>query len=377
MIVNGSASKVFRDVGPRDVRPFVFSMDAAERRAEVEAIVANARAFGIDGLTPANIGKMIAAMDDLTGTITTPSVAVPLQFLQTWLPGFVEIVTAARNIDDLVGIMTAGSWEDDEVVQGTLEQTGTAVPYNDYTNVPLSSWNANWERRTVVRFEEGLQVGVLEEARAAKVNINSAEQKRGAATLALEIQRNRVGFYGFNNGANRTYGFLNDPNLPAASAFPNGVSTSPLWSTKTFAEIQKDIRLMIVAVRTASGNTVDPTKVNLTLALPTASVDYLSTTTDQGVSVQDWLTKAYPKIRVVSATELNAAVGGQNEAYLYAETVNDTSTDDKRTFSQIVPAKFRLVGVEAKAKGYKEDYSNATAGVLLKRPYAVVRRYGC
>lgn len=371
-----AVSKVIRDVGPRDIRPFVFSMDAAERVAEISAVMENCRAFGIDGLTPANIGKMIAAMDDLQGLTTTASVGTPLQFLQTWLPGFVEIITASRNIDDLVGILTAGAWEDDEVVQGTLEQTGTAVPYNDYTNIPLSSWNLNLERRTIVRFEEGLQVGVLEEARAARVKINSAEQKRGAATLALEIQRNRVGFYGFNSGANRTYGFLNDPNLPAASALPNGASASPLWSSKTFQEIQKDIRLMVVAVRGQSGNTVDPTKVNLTLALPTAAVDYLSTTTDQGISVTDWMNKAYPKVRVVVAPELNAAVGGQNEAYLYAETVNDTSTDDKRTFSQIVPTKFRLVGVEAKAKAYKEDYSNATAGVLLKRPYAVVRRYG-
>jgi len=28
------------------------------------------------------------------------------------------------------------------------------------------------------------------------------------------------------------------------------------------------------------------------------------------------------------------------------------------------------------AKAYEEDYSNATAGVLLKRPYAVVRYSG-
>jgi len=372
-------STVHRHVGPRDFKPFVFSLDSAERNAQVAAFIPRLRELGIDGLTPGNVARMAAgtAMDDQEGTITTPSVVVPLQFLQSWLPGFVEIITQARNIDELVGMSTIGDWADEEIVQGTLEQLGTAVIYNDYTNVPLSSWNANWERRTIVRSEEGLSVGVLEEARAAKVQINSSEQKRGAATLALEIQRNYIGFYGFNGGNNRTYGFLNDPNLPAATVFPNGVSGNPLWSGKTFAEIQKDIRIMVVALRQQSGDQVDPEKVNMTLALATATVDYLSTTTDQGVSVRDWMTKAYPKIRVVSAPELNNAISGtSNEAYLYAESVQDTSTDDKRTWIQPVPAKFRLVGVEARAKGYKEDYSNATAGVLLKRPYAVVRRYG-
>jgi hypothetical protein len=44
---------------------------------------------------------------------------------------------------------------------------------------------------------------------------------------------------------------------------------------------------------------------------------------------------------------------------------------------QVVPSKFQVLGVEKGAKGYKEDYSNATAGVFCKRPFAVVRRTGC
>ena len=43
---------------------------------------------------------------------------------------------------------------------------------------------------------------------------------------------------------------------------------------------------------------------------------------------------------------------------------------------QVVPAKFRVVGVAKDTKGYEEDYSNATAGVMCKRPYAVVRYTG-
>ena len=79
-----------------------------------------------------------------------------------------------------------------------------------------------------------MTVGRLEELRAAAIRSNSPENKRGAAANSLEIERNRVGFNGYNNGANRTYGFLNSTDLPAYVNVPNGASGSSLWSMKTF-----------------------------------------------------------------------------------------------------------------------------------------------
>lgn len=354
-------------IGPRDVKPL--ALVAAQIDA---ALINDLPLLGI-GLDERTLIQMAAsAMDAVEPTVTTGSIATPIQFLQNWLPGFVNIITQARKIDRLVGISAVGSWEDEEVVQGTMELTGTSVPYTDWGNIPYSSWNATYERRTVVRFEEGMFVGKLEDARAARARINSGDRKRAAAALALEIQRNRIGFYGFNAGANRTYGFLNDPALPAYTNFATGN-----WNTATFDQITADIRGMFAALRTQSGDTVDPDEVNTTLAISTNRVDFLSTTTALGMSVRDWLTKTYPKARVESAPELNLANGGANVVYLYAETVvADGSDDDGRVFAQIVPDKFRVIGVDQRAKGYEEDYTNATAGVLLKRPYAVVRRSG-
>lgn len=358
-------NKVLASVGPRDVKPLVLAANQIDARA-----FADLPLIGI-GLDERMLNKMASGMDAIEPTITTASIPTPIQFLQNWLPGLVKIITAARKIDDLVGLQTAGSWEDEEVVQGVLELTGVSVPYGDYNNVPLSSWNLNFERRTVVRFEEGMQVGKLEEARASRVNVDSGASKRESAALALEIQRNRVGFLGYNSGAGRTYGFLNDPSLPAYSNLPTGG-----WATATFLEITADIRSMIQALRTQSQDTIDPESVDLTLALATDVVDYLTTTSDFGISVRDWLTKTYPRVRIVSAPELNDANGGANVAYLYAESVADQSTDGGRTFIQVVPTKFQVLGVEQKAKGYLEDYTNATAGIMCKRPYAVIRRSG-
>lgn len=341
--------------------------------------VGNYRDLAAIGIGLRHVPQMAAAlaMDDAQALTTTASITTPVQFLQTWLPGFVRVVTKARKIDELIGITTAGSWEDEEVVQGVMELTGQAIPYGDFTNVPFSNWNANFERRTVVRFEQGLKIGTLEEARAARMRANSAQGKREASGLALEIQRNRVGFYGYNSGNNRTYGFLNDPNLPAYVTVPNGAGGSPLWTQKTFFEIVADIVAALAALRTQSGDLIDPEKDQITLALGTSRRDSLATLNSLGTqSVYQWLRGTYPNVRIVSAPELDGANGGANVFYMYAENVADSGTDDGRTFLQIVPAKFQTLGVEKTAKGYVEDYANATAGVFVKRPYAVVRRSG-
>lgn len=364
-------------LGPREVGVMPFSEDDVQSSWRALSNV------GIH-IQPSQVRDMMLhiAMDaaDVTPAplpgLTSPSIVTPVQFLQNWLPGFVRTITAARLIDDLVGISTVGAFEDEEIVQGMLEQLGVAEPYGDYTAIPFSSWNPAWESRTVVRFEKGLQVGVLESMRAARVKIDSASEKRGAAGVALDIQRNNVGFFGYNDGANRTFGFLNDPNLLAALAVPAGAATTTTWATKTFLEITADIRLALMTLRVVSQEMIDPQRDAITMVLPTNVREYMTVTSNFGNSVRQWLRENFPNVREMSAPQLQAAIGGQNVAYFYAESVNDGSSDDSRTWQQCVPSKFMTIGVEKRAKSYVEDYANATAGVLLKRPYAVVRLVG-
>ena len=360
----------------RDVRPIEMTAeDCAQYGALSQVGITLSPSFVRDQI--AHMGLDGMSMDDAQGLVTTASISNPVQFLQSWLPGFVRIMTAARRIDEIVGITTAGKWDDEEVIQGVLEPLGEAAPYGDYTNIPLGSWNVNFERRTVLRFEKGIKVGLLEDARSARVRINNAAEKRAAAAQALDITRNRIGFYGYNGGANRTYGFLNDPSLPAyVTAAASGAGSSTLWSAKSFLNITADIRSMFAHLQTASQDQIDPVRTPTTLTVATAVAQYLTVTSDFGISVLDWLAKTYPKCRVISAPELNAANGGANVAYLHADKVEDGGSDGGATFAQIVPAKFQALGTEKQAKGYVEDFSNATAGIFVKRPFAVFRLSG-
>lgn len=313
----------------------------------------------------------VYAMDSLPASITTPSISTPLQFLQYFMPKAIYTATAARKIDELVGRNIVASWEDEEVVTPVIERLGGVRPYGDFVSTQLSSVNVNYERRTIVRFETGIEVTTLEEQRAAKAKINNAEQKRNAAITALAIEQNRIGFYGYNDGQNRTYGFLNDPNLPAYSTVATGASTSTQWKYKTFQEIIADIRAAFSALLVKSGALFDPVADESTLALSLSCQEYLSVTTDYGQSVMDWIKKTYPKCRIVSAPELDAANGGANVFYLYTSRINDTDV-----WAQNVVTTLRSLGVERTIKGYAEAYSNATAGVMLNAPIGLVRYTG-
>ncbi|MGA7537419.1 MAG: major capsid family protein [Steroidobacteraceae bacterium] len=363
-------------LAPHQVKPLTMS---AKEVADFKAL----ERIGI-GFEPGYLRSAAsAAMDAMDATwaaspaaVTSPSIVAPIQFLQNWLPGFVKVLTAARKIDELVGIETIGNWRDEWIIQGVVEPMGNIAVYKDSTNVPLADWNPNWVQRTIVRFESGVLVGRLEQARAAAAMINSDAEKRAASVLNLEIFRNLVGFYGFNNGSNNTYGFLNDPNLPAYQTVATGVGGFT-WAVKTFLEITQDIITAMNTLQVQSQDNIDPETTNTTLAIPFNVAQQLSKLNSLGtLSVRMWLKDTYPKCRVVTAPQLASANGGANVFYLYADTVEDGGTDDKRTFAQVVPVKFMALGVEQRAKSYIEDFTNATAGLMLKRPYACTRWSG-
>lgn len=344
-------------ISPRNVGALSFAADQSD---EVLA-----------GLNQIGIG-----MDALVGP-STPTAGSPVENLRTWLPGFVHTVTAPVKIDELIGLSSVGNWEDEEIVQGMLEMTGRARPYGDYSDVPLSSFNMSYETRHVVRFEEGVQITILEDKRAQKAGVNSADVKRKAAAKALNVERNLIGFYGYNSTVIRNYGFLNDPNLPNYVTVATGASSDTEWAGKTFSEITADIRVAMSELHTQSGGTIDPEKDNITMAIASEAYASLSVTGSEGTkSVRQWIKETYSNCRIVSCHELNGANGGENVFYLYAENVGDSGDDDGRVFTQIVPATIFSLGSEQRAKASVEVYSNATAGALLKRPYAVIRKSG-
>jgi hypothetical protein len=311
------------------------------------------------------------AMDDGPTSITAQTVSTPIQFLQHFLADPIRVVTQARKIDEILGMDIAGNWSDEELVAMVIEQTGQTRPYGDKANPGLVSFNPNFERRTIVRFENAIEVSVLEEERASAMRLNSASEKRIASATSFAITRNIVGFSGYNDGANRTYGLLNDPNLPVYTTVASGVGGTT-WAAKTFDEMTKDIITAQNALLVRSGANYDPYKDASVLVVAHVAVGSLAKVNSLGTtSVKQWIAQTYPNCRIEVAPQFSAANGGANVFYLMAESING-----RKVANQYVQDVYRMLGVQRLAKGFLEAFSCATAGVLIAQPVGVVRYSG-
>lgn len=328
--------------------------------------------LGVNATDSAMREFMQYAQDAAPSTITSPSASTPVQFLQHWLPEAIKVVTKARVADRLLGREIAGSWAQEEIVATVIEHIGQARPYGDKTNDNLAEFNTNFERRTIVRFEEDVEVGILEEERASAMRLSAGAEKRIASAESLAIAMNDVAFNGFNQGLARTYGILNDPNLPNYVTVATGADSDTVWSSKTFNEICNDIKAAFAALRVQSGSNFDPYADESVLGVADAAVDMLSTMNAYGnKSVMEWLKETYPRCRVESVPQFSSANGGANVFYLFAERIGE-----RKVLNQYVQDTLRLIGIEKKSKGFIESYSNATAGVLLAQPIGIVRYTG-
>lgn len=352
---------------PKQVRAY----NIQERKVSVNDM--SRLGIGMDNSVKIELDKIFTglAMDAVPALQTTASIPGPIQFYQYWVPKAVEVITEARAIDDLIGRDIEGSFEDEEIVTRIIEKTGKAEPYTDTTNIPFASYNPNYERRNIVRFESGLRTGYLEDMRASKSMINDHDLKSQAVAESIAITLNEIGFYGYAAGGNRTYGFLNEPSLPAYTTVAAGTGGTE-WAGKTFEQITGDIKTAVADLQNRLGGLFKPNKEAFTIAIALECEQYLYTMNAySSKSVMEWIKDTYPNARVEAVLELNGANGGSNVMYVYADSVNGN-----KVFKQSIQDVFRLIGIEKRAKGTVEDYACATAGVILQYPIAVVRYSG-
>ena len=325
-----------------------------------------------------NIGVSVKmAMDALNGG---GSGGVPgyvsREALETWLPGTLRAITTVRNIDEIVGISTVGRWEDEAIKLRVVEPAGHAELYGDNANIPLADIRTTIESRGVVRFEQGFQVGKLEDVRLSAAGYQAAEEKRRAASESLDIARNTIGFYGFHSADASVYGLLNDPNLsPYQSYADAGQGSGVVWSAATFPDLVKDFTRMVDRLESQMGGHLQD-NTPLQLVIPTGYRNALQVReANTGVSFREWLSQTYPSIRITTTPEFKLANGGADVAYLIAESVAEYDESDiqSATIIQAVPTRYEVLGSENGIKGYLEDAVMATAGCFVLRPWAIAR----
>lgn len=321
----------------------------------------------------------VALDADIVANVTTAANGTPRQFLQAFMSGVIRVITKIRVADRIAPVQTVGEWHQAEIWQSIIENIGTPLLYDDHAPVPVVSFNQTFERREIARFELGAVMPRLADLRAAATGINPQEERRVSIVEALEQLRNDVAFNGYDAGDGQIYGILNEPNLPDYVTAAEGASGDTTWSSKTVAERISDIVTGLSALTTQSGGRVDIRNDQLLVVMPLENLAYMSesdTSFYNGMTVSEWCAKNYPKMKFEFAPQFDAANSSANVMYMMGLTVTDSGTDGGQVLVQLVPAKEVALGTEQKIKGVLEDHTNALAGVLLKRPYAVVRYTG-
>lgn len=288
--------------------------------------------------------------------------------LETWLSGTLRMLTAVRNIDEIVGISTVGRWEDEAIRLRMIESAGDPLMYGDDTPVPFADIRTTAESRGIVRFELGFQVGRLEDVRLGASGYQAANEKRRAVQESLDTARNRIGFNGFNSSLTNVYGLLNDPSLPAYAG-------SQPWLTATYAQLVTEFTAMVNQIEQQSGGHLQDS-TNLVLAIPTGYREIFNKENSLGRTFRQWLNDNYPNTRVVTTPELVDVNGTVDGAYLFIENAGqfDDSDVEASSMIQAVPVREYVIGSENQIKGYVEDLGMATAGVFVLRPWAFARR---
>ena len=244
------------------------------------------------------------------------------------------------------------------------------------------SYNTNFVTRSNVRFEMGIKTGRLEDARAARMRVNPYAEKRTSLAEAAAIELNAIAFYGYdsydvslNPTGGATYGLLNAPELPSATALAStGTGSATTFSSKSYTAMCNDFITAMNALRVNTGDNFDPAVDGVVCAIASSAFQYLDKQNDLGTqSVREFVMKQYPGLRFVSVPELDNMGGtGVHGMYFICDTLGGSACSN-----QFVTSLLRLLGVEPKMKGTLEGYTFSTAGFIGLQPLGFLRYTGC
>ena len=327
-------------------------------------------------ITRETLGINFTAMDSQAPYIGG-SVSGRQDLFRSFLPGVIRDMTQMRQIDNVLGMTMIGNFLTKEVVQATEQRTGNAIGYSELASAPRVSYATDYETRNTVRFMIEAEFGGDSDRMAEAAGQDPRATKMSAVTTALEIARNEVSVYGYFGGLNKTYGFLNDPNLPAYITLPNGANATPEWSTKTFLERQKDVVEAITSLELSTGNNFSASMMNFTFVIPSSVNGYLNELNDFGtMSLRKFIQETYPRCTIVPMSDLDSANGGANVFYMFVDNLLGDSSDTGAVMSQLVVSKIESVGTMITYDTQSEKFRNSSAGTIVHRPYAIYRATG-
>lgn len=324
------------------------------------------------GYLPANVQM---AMDALPALVTDPNSGIPAMLTTFIDPQVFEILWSPTKAAEILGENRKGTWTDDTTMFPVVEHTGEVSSYGDYATAGRAGANTSWPQRQAYLFQTIKQYGEREMDRAGLAKINWVSELDKAAAQVLNRYSNLTYLYGVNGLQN--YGFLNDPNLLAATTAKTKTAGGTAWFTAAGApnatanEVYDDILTTYENLVLQNQGLVDKS-TDLVLVLSPQSEVGLSFTNSFNVNVEDLLKKNFPGLRRVTVPQYGAkstlnpnGVAAGNFMQLIA-----TSIQGQQTGYASFNEKMRAHKIIPRLSSYEQKVSGGTWGAIIRMPVA-------
>lgn len=302
--------------------------------------------------------------------MTAPNTGVPKEFLLFMNPEVIEIMTAPLGARSLgFGEVSKGDWTTAAAQFPVVEMTGRTAPYTDFAEAGVSGVNYNFLQREQYRFSTHIYYGDYEEAIHGAARINLVADKQRAAAFTIDTDANK--FYLFGVEGLPLYGFLNDPNMPAAiTANPTGVGSSTAWVDKETQRIYEDVLTLFSELVSQSRSWINHTSKLVLVMSPELSVR-LAYATEFNISVMDMLNKYFTNLSIVTLPELSEDVASQERMILFTPEIRGMKSGEL-AFSD----KMRTSRVVEHLSSYEQKFTSTTYGTLIYLPWAFAQMVG-
>lgn len=288
---------------------------------------------------------------------------VPAEFTQYLDPRVIKILTQPDKARKLFPEVKVGDWTTSHFKFRVDEERGRVVPYSDGARGGSADVNVEYLTRQQHLFQTTITYGELESAVAGAAKLDLVSAKQQAAAKFISNAHNDYYLRGVPNVPD-LWGFLNDPNLPAALPVPDGAAGDTTWASKTTTEIFDDVMLAFTALVDAAGGLVD-NDTPMRLALSPNIYPHLGKATDFNVTVKSLISNTMQNLEFVTIPQMNAAQNsGVERATLYPIEI-----DGHPVAELAYGEKFRAWQVDHFGTIYEQKFSASTYGCVIYYPF--------
>lgn len=330
------------------------------------------------------------AMDAQPTLSTSANTGIPMWLTTIVDPDIIEILFAPNKAAQIFGEVQRGNWLMETAMFPIVEYTGEVSSYGDFNNNGRTGLNTDFPNRQAYRYQIILEYGELEQERAGLARIQWAGELQKAAVAVLNKYQNYYYFFGVQGLEN--YGLLNDPNLSASLTPAPKAAGGVTWFNASGApnatanEVFNDIvSLYRQLVKQAGGNVEIDSDTEMVLAMDPATQVALTFTNTFGVSAEDMIKKAYPKIKFETAVQYaaqgtfpgagvgqyNQGIAGGNLVQLIARKVEGQDTG-YCAFGE----KLRMHRMVVDMSSFKQKASQNVWGAVIRQPFAISQMLG-